>query len=413
MPQPNLLFISIAFPPKSDPECIQSARYFKALKLTNAFNIQALTSSSPTLFMDEDKSLDKYIEPADNIQKIKIIEWKITNWVLRKFMPHGIDWPDSKFSFHMQWKQAINKVTKPDIIYSRSFPLSSTLMAYKLVNHFNTPWVLHLSDPWSISPIHSRTEKNQKFQEEWEKKSFEKATYICLTSKATINAYKKKYPSLSKKFQLIPNVPYEQQKNEPINWKGKLKISYTGGLAGLRSPEKFLKALEQSIKTHPEIENSIEVVFAGNIDKDVKNIFSTSKLTCIKHLGNISLNQSIKLQQSSHILLSIDNPITKGEQAMFIPSKLYDYINSNRKVLALTTNNSASDDFLTDFNADILTFEHISNLQSILLNYIIKLKEKDEVFFTQPNKLPAKLEVANNAINLSSLLNKSLEAYHA
>ena len=35
----NVLFVSIAFPPKNDPECLQTAKYFKYLVDTQKVNI--------------------------------------------------------------------------------------------------------------------------------------------------------------------------------------------------------------------------------------------------------------------------------------------------------------------------------------------------------------------------------------
>ncbi len=409
---PKLLFVSIAFPPKSDPECIQTGRYYNALKSTNSFDIQVLTSSSPTLFMGEDESLSKYLTANDTIVNIKINEWKLVNWFLRKVVPDGIDWPDSKFFFHKKWKQAARKVDKPAVIYSRSFPLSSTIMAYKLASHFKVPWVLHLSDPWSISPIHTRSKKNQAYQQKWEVKCFEKASCICLTSEATIKAYQKLYPELTNKFTLVPNVPFEHKNNRPVDFSNKLKITYTGGLAGLRSPRIFIEALETLIKNNSDFENRLEIIFAGNIDRSIKKIFSETTLTCISYIGNVSLNKSINLQQSSHILLSIDNPIAKAEQAMFIPSKIFDYINNNRRVLALTTKNSATETFLNKFKADILTLESVKQIQSILETYLIKFKQKDKVFFQQEINLPEEYGIKYNVNKLCNLLNDSIKKHH-
>lgn len=399
----KLLFVSIAFPPKSDPECIQTGRYYQALKKTKLFDIEVLTSSLPTLFMDEDKSLKSLLTGDDNIVHIKLHEWKILNWLLRKVLPNGIEWPDSKFSFHMKWKRAVRKITPPDIIYSRSFPISSTIMANNLAKHFNVPWVLHMSDPWSISPIHNRTPKNQSYQEQMEKECFYRANAICFTSLATIEAYQKIYPSLQHKFHLVPNVPYENTSPKDLNWGSKLKIVYTGGLAGKRSPTFFLKAIEKLIKNKPETANRFEVFLAGNMDRENAKQFTDSALFNVKHLSNLSLKDSIDLQQSAHVLLSIDNPMPKGANGMFLPSKIMDYIVSNRRVLALTTEQSATSRFLEGFNADVIELEDVSTIQKTVELYIEKYSSKDTSYFTQNKELPKKNTIAFNVNKLSML----------
>ena len=64
----NILFVSIAFPPKNDPECIQSGRFFKYLSREKDFDIDVVTSKDPTLFMPVDDSL----KPLDRGYRQKI-----------------------------------------------------------------------------------------------------------------------------------------------------------------------------------------------------------------------------------------------------------------------------------------------------------------------------------------------------
>ncbi len=404
----KILFVSIAFPPKADPECIQTGRYYKAIKNKTEFDIQVLTSKSPTLFMDIDDSLKRYLSSQDNIIEIPIYETKESNFLIRKLIPGGTEWPDSKFTFHMQWKNAVRKIRKPDIIYSRSFPLSSTIMAYRIAMHHDVPWVLHLSDPWSISPIHSRSRINQKLQDKWEKKCFDRANTICFTSEATVAAYSQLYPDLKHKFEVIPNVPYDYI--NPINHQcgPKLKIAYTGGFAGLRSPEFFLKALEKLVFDQPEIEDKMEVICAGNMDRVSSAMFTATKLKCVKHLGAVSLYKSIELQQNSDVLLSIDNPIAEAEQAMFIPSKIYDYLNSKRRILALTTKNSSTSKFLQNFKADVVQYNNVEEIQHRLKEYLLKLNMNDDLYFQQENGLPIEVQLSYNVEKLSKLLNNAI-----
>src|SRR5690348_15468138 len=137
----NILFISIAFPPKNNPECLQAGKYFKYLSRIEGNNIEVLTSAIPTLFMPYDHSLERNIPAGTRSVQIKIPENKYLNFLIRKINPALLQLPDSKFLFHYQWKKAIKKLHGlPDVIYSRSFPLSSTIMALKLVKYYRVPW---------------------------------------------------------------------------------------------------------------------------------------------------------------------------------------------------------------------------------------------------------------------------------
>ena len=69
----NILFVSIAFPPKSDPESIQVGRYLKNLT-KSSYEINCITSSNPTLFMEVDPYLDHYAEGIKTKHELRIFE---------------------------------------------------------------------------------------------------------------------------------------------------------------------------------------------------------------------------------------------------------------------------------------------------------------------------------------------------
>jgi hypothetical protein len=145
----NILFVSIAFPPKGDPESLQVLKYYTALRNKSDLNFTIVTSKNPTLFMEPNADLKPFLTGYNELIELPISENKYVNFVKRKIKPNSLNFPDSKFSFHQQFQKVISKIKHiPDIIYSRSFPLSSTILAYKLVEKYNKPWVLHLSDPW-------------------------------------------------------------------------------------------------------------------------------------------------------------------------------------------------------------------------------------------------------------------------
>lgn len=148
----KVLLISIAFPPKRDPESLQVARYCKYLNVINNLDLGVITSKTPTLFMEEDETLIHYTNGIKIIKELRIYENKYLNFIIRKINPSWMLYPDSKFSFWWQYKNVLSHVKeKPDILYSRSYPISSTLLALELKKKINVPWILHLSDrsaPW-------------------------------------------------------------------------------------------------------------------------------------------------------------------------------------------------------------------------------------------------------------------------
>src|SRR5262245_30549973 len=112
----KVLLVSIAFPPKRDPESLQTARYCKYLKNAENLELQVITSSSPTLFMEDDVTLEHYANGIKIFKKLDIYENKYFNFFLRRINPHWLLYPDSKFSFWWQHRRIASQLLsdKPD-----------------------------------------------------------------------------------------------------------------------------------------------------------------------------------------------------------------------------------------------------------------------------------------------------------
>ena len=347
----SVLFVSIAFPPKLDPECIQTAKYYKYLRLslpTTQFSI--VTSKSPTRFMPEDNQMKDFLKGNDNIIKINLLEPSFLHKFINKVVPPVLQLPDSKYSFYLQWKKVVKQLPqKPSVIYSRSYPLSSAIMALKLQKYYQVPWVMHLSDPWVDSPLHSYSRISAKKNMAWEKECFQAASIISLTSEKTVALYKLKYPQWNNKFIYSPNVydPSDISKEEKkvIN-TDKLRFVYTGGLANTRTAEPILKGIKTLRKLHPEILDKCQFIWAGELDSKNKSFFQRYKDPTISHLGTLCYMEAQQLQRTAHILITIDSDIISKGAALFFPSKLLDYWVAGHRILGVTNKNSTTDNFI-------------------------------------------------------------------
>jgi glycosyltransferase involved in cell wall biosynthesis len=401
----NLLFCSIAFPPKSDPECLQTAKYFKYLQQDMELSIEVLTSKVPTLNMPEDKSLRTYIQKYEHKLELPVWENRYTNFLLRKLLPEGIDYPDSKFSFHWQWKKAAKRLKqRPDVIYSRSFPMSSAVMALRLQKHFQVPWIMHLSDPWADSPLHHYSKKQYAYHKAQERECLQAAHKVCLTSEQTIRFYSELYPEFQEKFLYFPNV-YEQSacQHKPVDFRDKLRIVYTGGLAGDRSATYFLEALKRLIEKQPTVGKQIEVVFAGALDRKNQLIFAKNQLECVKHLGMLTYEQARELQQQAHILLNIDNPVQDARLAMFFPSKLLDYMTARRRIWVITTRGSASESVMKNLKGEVFSHDGTLEIQQKIAEALEAFQRQDHAYF-ESSSAPVEFEAQYNAQKLAQLL---------
>lgn len=351
----NVLFISIAFPPKNDPEAVQAGRYFKWLSKDQRLNIDVVTSSNPTLFMPIDSSLEHYGEGVRQLLELPILESIYTNKIIRLFNPSLLSYPDSKFSFSYQSSRVIKSLRhKPDIIYSRSFPLSSSFLAQKLAEYYKVPWVMHLSDPWVESPLHIFKGKNFVWNKKKEQEFFSKADAITLTSPKTVELYRSKYPQYCEKIHLMPNVFDSNSSLREIqkatDRKPVYKFVYTGGLANTRDASTLLKAVHQLDSSHPKLLQQAEFTFAGPMDRRNFKILDDLAHPRVKHLGSLPASEAKKLQEQADVLLLFDSQIEDPMYDVFFPSKLLDYLVAQKPVLAITGSDSFSRSFINQLN---------------------------------------------------------------
>jgi glycosyltransferase involved in cell wall biosynthesis len=342
----NVLFVSIAFPPKSDAEGLQVAKYLKYLlrESKHLFNIDAVTSASPTLNMSHDMSLASAGHGVRQTIELPIYENRYGNYLIRKLLPWAARIPDQKFTFHLQSERVVNELTaKPHLIYSRAFPLSSAVMAHKLKKEYRVPWIMHLSDPWADCPERNYNGISRVVQNRLELDCFEAADVICVTSKKTREFYARKYAELAPRIEYFPNVfdledaIADSYANEWFPLDGKIRIVHTGSLAGMRSVGPFLKALSQ---LSPEILNRIDVLFVGPADSANLAEFKRWKLPCVRRCGQVEYRASLEIQRSADLLLMIDFTIDDPNLRMFFPSKMLDYILAERPILALSSEGS-------------------------------------------------------------------------
>lgn len=342
----SVLFVSIAFPPKSDAEGLQVAKYLKYLVREGApyFDVDAVTSALPTLNMPYDASLEALRSVVRQAVEVPIYENRYSNFLLRKIMPWAAAIPDPKFSFHLQAGKAARQLkVKPDLIYSRSFPLSSALMALKLKRKYNVPWVMHLSDLWVDCPERRYEGLSKILQEKYERTCFEAADVICVTSEKTRAFYSNKYRELGRRIEYFPNVFDLEDKLVNIESgthsrsDSKFRIVHTGSLVGERSPGPFLKALSH---LGAEIQDRLEVIFVGPVDLGNMAEIRKWKLPYLSVRGPVEYRESLKIQRSADLLLLIDLPVIEPDLRVFFPSKMLDYILSGRPILALTDEDS-------------------------------------------------------------------------
>lgn len=364
----NVLVVSMSAPPQKGAESIQVGRYLK--HLTKVFNIELVTTNTPKKsWIREDKTILNSHFLSNRIEIF--VYWnRYVSKLLKVFAKQS---PEQQFV--NSFEKVIKLVKKkPDIIYSRALPHGSTLLAKQLKKHYNVPWVMHLSDPWEDNPFITNPKQSE------EEACIMAANVVTLTSELAVQFYKKKYPVQHEKFMLMPNVyddELKHRKSKTIN-NNCYTITHTGNFYGKRTPKVILQVLD-AMRKKDSLKN-IVVIFAGEMDAFSKVLFQEYKNDHIKIIGSVSLQESIKLQERSNILLVIDKEYEAPSDLITLPSKLVDYSSLAKPIFAITPKNSSTQKFIADYKCG-KSFAH-DELHEIE-KYILGIINKSEIMGLQ------------------------------
>lgn len=336
----NILFVSVSAPPKSGPESLQVAKYLKYLSAqTNVTLVK--TAALSTGWEKIDKSQLRFLESVHKTIELKSIN-AFNRWqafAARNLFARWAGRPDADFMFHWQVKRVLKQLdADPDVIYSRSLPFSSALLALKLKMKLNKPWVMHLSDPWSDSPY---GQHSNAYNKNAERECFFNADMTSFTTIETLTYYRNKYPELEKRFFVAPNV-YDKSdvvQNPVMFTNDKLICLHSGNLYGARTIKPLIDALRLADEATL---NNLELQLAGNMDEYNKRVIDESGLRCVKYFGAVSASESYALQRKSDVLISIDKPAQQEVDKILLPSKIQDYIAARKFIVGITAEASST-----------------------------------------------------------------------
>jgi glycosyltransferase involved in cell wall biosynthesis len=398
----NVLVVSVSAPPQNSPESLQVAKYLKYLSAS--WKITLVTIKSAGGWRRADDSLNINLAKIKQIIRLPHFTSGIYFRVLKIFFRNSIVRPDQDFLFFYQWKRAVKAIKdKPSLIYSRSTPFSSSIMALRLKKHYNVPWVMHLSDPWSISPHFAYTGSVRMYHEAMELECIKYADIVSLTSYETIDAYKSRYPQYADKFRFFSNVYNDEELTpNPFQFNGKLRFVYAGNFYGEgRSPEFLLRAIKQIVNGHNNFFDNAEFIFIGRFNKDIQDIFNAYNFSFIKIRKEYSFEDSVSEQRNGHVMILIDWKFEQ-EKSIFFLSKILGYMASQRTILAITEKGSTCYNVIEGKYGHCYDHYDTDGIAAYLTNAVNNYQQKNLKFFTVENPDPAYSSQVNTDI-LSTL----------
>jgi hypothetical protein len=247
-------------------------------------------------------------------------------------------------------------------------PHSLHLIGLALKNQVGVKWIADFRDPWTSIGYHKQlklTKKSQLKHKFLEKQVLNSADQIIVTSFTT----KQEFQNITEKpIEVITN-GYDVVASEKIILDSKFSLSHIGSLLSKRNPEVLWRVLSDLVKENKDFSLDFQLNFIGLVSDDV--LYSINKYSLSKYINNvgyISHKEAIKNQKKSQILLLIE--IDSEDTRCIIPGKLFEYMVSNRPIIALGPKSSDVEKIIKETNTGhYFNYDDYNSLKTLILSH--------------------------------------------
>ncbi len=404
--QKKLLIITYYWPPAGGPGV---QRWLKFVKYLPDFNVQPIVyiPENPT-YPIVDEGLMSEVSDKAIILKNKIFEpYQLAGFLSKKdtkkissgiipaakkqsFVEKMMLWvrgnlfiPDARKFWVNPSVQYLKKYIQEnniDTIVTSGPPHSLHLIGLKLKQELGVKWFADFRDPWTTIGYHKALKLSSyadKKHKGLEHQVLNTADTIIVTSKTT-----------KIEFQAITNKPievitngYDVENVPKQTLDEKFTMAHIGSFLSDRNPKILWESLQELISENEVFKNDFQLKLIGKVSQEILDSISEYKLdSYLNNLGYVSHSEAIKHQKASQVLLLIE--IDSEETKSIIPGKLFEYMVSERPIIAIGPKDSDFAEIITSTNTGtFFTYNEKERLKkTILSNFELYLDKKLQVY---------------------------------
>lgn len=390
----KLLIITYYWPPAGGPGV---QRWLKFVKYLPDFNVQPIVyiPENPT-YPIIDNGLQSEVSEKAIILKNKIKEpyglasffgknktKKISSGIIpnkkkQSFVERILLWvrgnifiPDARFLWVKPSVHYLKKYIEEnqiDTIVTSGPPHSLHLIGLELKKELGVKWFADFRDPWTTIGYHKALKLSsyaEKKHKALEKEVLNSADTIIVTSKTT----KAEFQAItSKPIEVITNgYDVEKVTKQPLDEK--FTLAHIGSFLSDRNPKILWQAIQELTKENIDFKNDFQLKLLGATSQEVLDTINEFKLgDFVLNLGYVSHQEAVEHQRKSQVLLLIE--INSEDTKSIIPGKVFEYIVSERPIVAIGPKDSDFAEIITSTNTGVFfTYNEKEKLKSVLLNY--------------------------------------------
>jgi galactitol-specific phosphotransferase system IIB component len=255
-----------------------------------------------------------------------------------------------------------------DTIITSGPPHSLHLIGLQLKQKLDLKWFADFRDPWTTIGYHKSlrlsnyaTQKHKLL----ERKVLNTADAIIVTSKTT----KSEFEAITTKPIAVLTNGYDIEAIEPQKLDTKFSLAHIGSFLSERNPMILWEVLVELINDVPEFKSHLEIKLIGAVSQEVLETISKFELNAyLNNLGYISHKEAIAHQRKSQVLLLIE--IDSVETKSIIPGKLFEYMVSNRPIVAIGPMDSDFAEIIATTNTGVFfNYSEKMKLKSVILDF--------------------------------------------
>jgi hypothetical protein len=403
MKEPNkLLIITYYWPPAGGPGV---QRWLKFVKYLPEFNIQPIVyiPENPT-YPIIDEGLQSEVSEKAIILKNKIFEpyglasffgknktKKISSGIIpnqkkQSVLEKTLLWvrgnlfiPDARFLWVKPSVKYLKKYIEEnniDAIVTSGPPHSLHLIGLQLKKELNIKWFADFRDPWTTIGYHKAMKLSSyanKKHKTLEKEVLNSADTIIVTTKTTKTEFQ---AITSKPIEVITN-GYDVEKIEKQTLDEKFTLAHIGSFLSERNPIILWQALQELVIENSDFKNDFYLKLIGATSPEVIDTLASFQLNeYIQNLGYVSHQEAVEHQRKSQVLLLIE--INSTATKSIIPGKLFEYMVSERPIIAIGPEGSDFAEIITTTNTGVFfTYNEKEKLKALLLKYYQEYKNQN------------------------------------
>lgn len=390
----KILIITYYWPPAGGPGV---QRWLKFVKYLPDFDIQPIVyiPENPT-YPIIDVNLESEVSEKAIILKHKIFEpyqlasffsknktKKISSGIIpnqkkQSFLDKSLLWirgnlfiPDAR----VYWvKPSVSYLEKYiienniDTIITSGPPHSLHLIGLSLKQKLKLTWFADFRDPWTTIGYHKSLKLSTRASRKHKALEYQvlnTADTVIVTSKTT----KSEFEDITNKPIAVITNGYDMEQVTKLGLDIKFSLAHIGSFLSERNPVILWESLIELLDEVPDFKSHLEIKLIGAVSQEVLETISQFGLNpYLNNLGYVPHSEAVAHQRSSQVLLLIE--INSEETKSIIPGKLFEYMVSNRPIIAIGPAESDFAEIIVETNTGVF-FEYTEKmkLKTLILKY--------------------------------------------